>query len=120
MTDPIRYISHQRKNILLVDLSDCSPAQVEEALRKLPEIVTTHPPSSVLILSDFTRAIFDEEAMRVMKETAVFDKPYVKKSAFVGVKSLPEKFYETLRSFSRRNFPIFETREEALNWLVKD
>jgi hypothetical protein len=120
MTDRIRFTNHQGKDILLVDLSDCSSAQVEQVLRKVPEIVTTHPRDSVLILSDFTRAVFNEEAMRVMKETAVFDKPYVKKSAFVGVESLPEKFYETLKGFSRREFPAFETREEALNWLVKD
>jgi hypothetical protein len=120
MTDPIRFISHQGKDILLVDLTDCSSAQVEEALRRIPEIVTTHPRGSVLILSDFTRAIFNEEAMRVTKETAVFDKPYVKKSAFVGIESLPKEFYETLKGFSRREFPAFETREEALKWLVKD
>jgi hypothetical protein len=45
--------------------------------------VTTQPRGSVLILSDFTGASFDEEAIRAMKESAVFDKPYIKKSAWV-------------------------------------
>jgi hypothetical protein len=55
-----------------------------------------------------------------MKETAVFDKPYVRKSAFVGVESFPEQFHEKLKSFSRREFPAFGTREEALDWLPRN
>jgi hypothetical protein len=75
---------------------------------------------SVLILSDFTGASFDEEAIRTMKETAVFDKPYIKKSAWVGAEDLPELFSENVKSFSRREFPTFKSREEALTWLAKD
>jgi len=55
-----------------------------------------------------------------MKEAAVFDKPYVKKSAWVGAKNFPKVISESMKSFSRREFPSFETREEALTWLVKD
>ena len=120
MTDRIRFFTHHGKQMLLVDSSHCSAAEVEKVYRKLPEFVVTRPPSSVLILSDFTGASFDEEAMRVMKETAVFDKPYVKKSALVGIDSLPREFYENLKSFSRREFPVFKTRDEALAWLVKN
>src|SRR5271156_4516244 len=119
MADRIRFIAHHGKQMLLVDLSHCSSAEVEKIYRELPEFVVTRPLSSVLILSDFTGASFDEEAMRVMKETAVFDKPYVKKSAWVGAENL-EAFSEKMRDFSRRDFPAFETREEALTWLVKE
>src|SRR5882672_9378719 len=64
LTDRIRFITHQRKQILLVDLSNCSASQVEEIVRAVPELVTTRPHSSVLILSDFTGASLDEEAIR--------------------------------------------------------
>ena len=82
--------------------------------------MTAHPRGSVLIRSDFTGASFGEEAIRVLQETAVFDKPFVKKSAFVGTGSLPQEFSENLSSFSRREFPAFKTRDEALAWLAKD
>lgn len=118
MTDRIRFITHQGKQILLVDVSHCSPVEVERIIRAVPEIVTTKPKRSVLILSDFTGASFDDEALRTMKETAVFDKPYVKKSAWIGVETLPTKFAETMKDFSRRDFPAFENREEALDWLA--
>jgi hypothetical protein len=120
MNDRIRFITHQGKQILLVDLSHCSAAEVEKVLRELPEVVTTRPRGSVLIFSDFTAASFDAEAMRVMKETAVFDKPYIKKTAWVGAEAFPEDFSKSLSSFARREFPAFKTRDEALAWLVKD
>jgi hypothetical protein len=120
LTHRIRFITHQGKQILLVDLSKCSATEVETIIRELPDIVTTRPRSSVLILSDFSGASFDQEAIRAMKESAVFDKPYIKKSAWVGAENFPEDFAESIRSFSRREFPVFTTREEALTWLAKD
>jgi hypothetical protein len=42
---------------------------VHEIIGALPELVTTRPRNSILILSDFTKASFDEETLRVMKET---------------------------------------------------
>jgi hypothetical protein len=120
----IRFIAHQDKKILLIDLSDCSAAEVEEVFRAVPDVVTTQARASVLILCDYTGASFDLEAIRVMKETAVFDKPFVKKSAWTGRAKLPQAISENLAEklgiFSRREFSAFRTREEALAWLAKD
>jgi hypothetical protein len=120
MTDRLRFIPHQDKQILLIDLSSCLAAEVERIFRAVPELVTTRLRGSVLILTDFSGASFDLEAVRIMKETAVFDKPYVKKSAWVGAENFPHVFSENLSSFSRREFTTFKTREEALAWLAKD
>jgi hypothetical protein len=65
-------------------------------------------------------AAFDRDAIRAMKETAVFDKPYVKKSALIGTEDLPASFYDELKTFSRRDLLIFKTREDALDWLAVD
>lgn len=120
MTERIRFITHEGKQVLLVDLSNCSAAEVEKTCRAVPDVVTTRPRSSVLALTDFTRATFNHEAIQVIKESAVFDKPFVKKSAFVGTETFPREFSENLSSFSRREFSVFKTREEALAWLAKD
>ena len=120
MNEHIRFITHQHKRIILVDLSRCSPAEVEKIVRTVPELVTAEPRRSVLLLADFTGATFDEEAVRAMKEAAVFDKPYIKKTAWIGAENFPEVFRDTLKKFSRREFPTFKTRQEALDWLAKD
>jgi hypothetical protein len=73
MTDRIQFIAHQGKQILLVDLSNCSSDRVGTIFQTIPDIVTTHPLGSVLILSDFTGASLDEDAIRVVQQTAVFE-----------------------------------------------
>jgi len=63
---------------------------------------------------------FDQEAIRTVKETAVFDKPYIKKSALVGGWNLSEVLGQRLTDFSRREFATFQSRKEALKWLVEE
>ncbi len=120
MNEHIRFITHEDKQILLVDLSNCPAREVEEITRTVPDYVTVQPRGSVLLLADFTGASIDVEAIRAMKESAVFDKPFIKRSAWVGAEKFPEVLYQNLRSFSRREFPIFKSRQDALTWLVKD
>ena len=120
MQDRIRFINHEAKKILLVDFSKCPANEVEEIARAVPDYVTVNPHGSVLVLTDFTGAAFDRDALRAMKETAVFDKPYVKKSALIGTEDLPASFYDELKTFSRRDLLIFKTREDALDWLAVD
>ena len=108
----------QGKRVLLVDFSNCSANEVEEIARSAPDYITVQPCGSVLVLTDFTGAAFDRDALWAMKETAVFDKPFVKKSALIGTDDLPASFCDELKSFSRRELVIFKTREEALEWLA--
>jgi hypothetical protein len=120
MHERIQFISHQKKQILLVDFSNCSAVEVEKLARAVPDTVTAQPRASVLLLADFSGASFDHEALRAMKESAVFDKPYIKKSAWIGAENLPPVFEKNLKAFSRREFTIFKSREEGLTWLVKE
>ena len=75
---------------------------------------------TVLTLADFTGAHVDKAVATKIKEVLVLDRPYVKRSAWVGTEDLPKVFYENFKSFSQRDLPIFKTREEAMEWLVVD
>jgi hypothetical protein len=59
-----------------------------------------------------------EECVRTMKESAVFDKPYIKKSARIGAQDFPPEFYAEMTNFAPRELPIFNSRQRALDWLV--
>ena len=120
MQDRIGFINHQGNKILLLDFSNCPAKEVEKIARAAPDYIIVQPRDSVLVLSDFTGAAFDQDALRTMKESAVFDKPFVKKSVLIGIENFPRGFFEELKSFSRRELLICKTREEALAWLVGD
>src|SRR5437867_8033004 len=118
--DRVRFLTHQGKRSMLVDLTNCSAKDLMKVMAAVQRIVTAQPRESTLTLGDLTGAQFSRDAITRMKEVAVFDRPYVKRSAIVGAEGLPKVFYEALRTFSRREFPRFKTREEALDWLAKE
>ncbi len=120
MEDRVRFIEHKHQPILLIDFSHCAVQEMMSVLADIQAIVTTHPRGSLLTLADFTGASIDKDIATRMKEVLVFDRPYVKRSAWVGTESLPQVFYEGFKQFSQRDFPKFATRDEAMEWLVKD
>ena len=75
IADRIRFFSYKGKRILLVDMTNSKPREVEDIARKVPDYVTAKSRGSVLILTDFTGASFDQDALRTMQQSAVFDKP---------------------------------------------
>ncbi|HEX3351217.1 MAG TPA: STAS/SEC14 domain-containing protein [Terriglobales bacterium] len=120
MKNRIRFITHKDKRILLVDCSNCSPEEMEQFATLVPARVTAEPRGSVRLLADFTGVKVDRKGVERIKPALVFDRPYLKRSAWVGTENLPKVFYEHMKSFSQRDLPTFKTREEALDWLVQD
>jgi hypothetical protein len=120
MDDRIRFLTHRGRLVLLADLSNCSAEEVAHLARQVPAYAANQPRGSVLLLADFTGAKFDKTAIEILKQATVIDRPHVKRSAWVGTGSLPRVYYENLKSFSQRDLPTFQTREEALEWLVEE
>ena len=118
--DRVRFITHHGKRVLLIDSSYCTPEQGIRNANEALLLVTAEPPKSVLTLIDLTGAQVSRESVARAKEVTVLNRPYVKRSALVGAESLPNAFYEAIKRFSRREFPRFNTREEALDWLVSE
>jgi hypothetical protein len=116
----LRFIKHKGKALLLIDFSHCAGKELMVLLEQVRASVARHPAGSVLTLADFTGAEVDKKVATRMKEVLTLDRPYVKKSAWVGTESLPHVFYENFKSFSQRDFPTFKTREEAMDWLVEE
>jgi hypothetical protein len=120
MDERLRFIKHKDQALLLVDFSQGTKRDLLALLPQVQATITKHPRNSVLVLADFTAAQVDKAVAARMKEVLVFDRAYVKRSAWVGTESLPKVFYEGFKTFSQREFPTFATREEAMEWLVKE
>ncbi|HVP50121.1 MAG TPA: hypothetical protein VMT56_02760 [Candidatus Bathyarchaeia archaeon] len=117
--DRITRMQYREREVLLVDASDCSAAELTAVINEVPQHVTREPLASVLILGDFSRAVFTKDNVEHLKIAAVFDKPYVRKAAWVLTENLDKTLYESIRAFSGRDLPFFATREEALEYLVR-
>ncbi|HET7889888.1 MAG TPA: hypothetical protein VFL34_00075 [Candidatus Sulfotelmatobacter sp.] len=118
LEDRLRFVKHKGQAIFVIDFSHASEKEILLLLDQVRVMVARHEPGSVLTLADFTGAHVDKEVATKIKEVLVRDRPYVKRSAWVGTESLPNVFYEHFKSFSQRELPTFKTRDEAMEWLV--
>jgi hypothetical protein len=116
----LRFIKHKGHTILFIDFRGCEPKEMLLLLDQIKSTVGRHAPGSLRILSDFAGSHFDKQVATRAKEVLVLDRPYVKKSAWIGTETLPHVYYENFKSFSQRELPTFKTREEALDWLITD
>ena len=120
LDDRLHFIKHKGHAIYVLDFSHCEVKEQLLLLEMVQASIARHAPGSLLVLADLTGAHFDKQVATKIKEVLVRDKPFVKKSAWVGTESLPHVYYENFKSFSQRDLPAFKTREEAMDFLVGD
>ncbi len=120
MPDRISFITHRGKAIMVIDFSYGEPREILLLLEEIQHTVARHEKGSLLTLADLTGAHVDKAVATRMKEVLVRDRPFVKRSAWVGVESVPKVYYENIKTFSQRDFPPFKTREEAMDWLTEE
>jgi hypothetical protein len=120
MNNRIQLIMHQGKQILIVDFSHGTKQELMPLLDEIQDVVAESPNGSLLTLADFTDTHVDKAVATRMKEVLALDRPHVKRSAWVGTEKLPKAFYDNFKAFSQREFPTFKTREEAMEWLVRE
>lgn len=119
MDERISFVSHQGQKVMVIDFTGCEPKELLLLLEEIQRTVPRHERGSLLTLVDLTGAHIDRTVATRIKEVLVLDRPFVKRSAWVGVDSLPKVYYENFRTFSQRELPPFRTRAEAMEWLVK-
>ena len=119
-SERLHFVKYKGHAVFVIDLSNCDSKELMLLLDQVKVSVSRHERGSLLVLTDFTGTHVDKKIATRMKEVAVLDRPFVKRSAFVGAESLPHVYYENIKTFSQRELPIFKTREEALEWLVAE
>ena len=119
MDDRIHFIEHKGAQILLLDFSHATAQQMQLLLEHVRITVAQHARESLVTLGDFTEATVDHAVATKIKEVLTLDRPFVRKTAWVGTEGIPHAFLENFHSFSRREIVTFKTREEAMDWLVE-
>ena len=120
LEERLHFVKHKGHAIYVIDFSHCAAKEILVLLDMVRADVARHAAGSMLILTDFAGAHIDKEVATKAKQVLVLDRPYVKRSAWVGTESVPHVYYENFKSFSQRDLPTFQTREEAMDWLVAD
>jgi hypothetical protein len=119
--DRVRFISHQGKQVLVIDYRDLtSEADIVAVIDERKRLVASQPKGSVLTVALLGKAHFGKEVLTKVKEANVWDKPFVRRAALVGVNPNQEAAIAAVDMFAHRNWGRFATLEEALDWIVEE
>jgi hypothetical protein len=116
----LEWITHKGRRILAVDFTGLTePAAALAAIAEVRPVIAAEPLNSVLTLTNITGSTFDPTIVEALKQLTKDDKPYVRAAAVVGVTGLQRIVMSLVSVFSGRSFALFETVDEARDWLAK-
>lgn len=116
----VQFITHLGKRVLSINYAHCDVPALKAVAEEGHRVIARELLNSVLTLNDVTGTSFDQESVEVLKSKVAANAPYVKRAAVIGISGLQPLIYEAVKLFTKRNIPVFSSREEALDWLVKD
>jgi hypothetical protein len=117
----VRFIEHNGVAVLLADYSGgITEAEGLTAIAEVKRIASLQLPHTLLLLTDVSGAPFNTRLVEALKELAAYNAPYVRRAAVVGVAGLQKIIYSAVQRVSKRQIPAFATRQEALDWLVRE
>lgn len=121
MQDRLRKLTHKGVSIVFTDYSGFTAWEswrtLIEAERKF---MPSEPLASVRAVAVFTDSRFTTDVVEALKQLAVANRPHMLASALVGLSALQKTaFLKAIERTSDRSFGIFDTLDEALDWLVE-
>ena len=117
----VRFINHKDRRILLIDYSNLTDeSELIEMIEQREFVVDSQPRNSVLMVINVTGAKFSKEVLTRAKEANVYDLPYVRRSAMVGVAGQQKAAVDAVSMFAKKQWEMFDTLDQALDWIVQD
>jgi hypothetical protein len=89
-------------------------AQIDEAAK----IIRSQPKASVYLLSDITKAKYSQDVVDALKTYVRDNKPYVVKSAVIGLNPMTRFIMNVVAKFGGRDLKAFNTEAEAKDYLI--
>jgi hypothetical protein len=114
----VKFFSYMAQEILLVDFSRANVQMMKAVAEECRRVVAARPYSSVRTLVDVEGATFDKEVIQVVGDLAKQNRPYVVRSAVLGVTGLRQIAFNAVATLAQREMRLFNVREEALGWLI--
>lgn len=117
-------IQHKEKEIYFIDYSHIKTSK--EFFRTIREAgafrekVKAMGKKDLLILVDITASYFNLEILDELKKAGRIIKEISSKEAIVGVTGYKKILLQIVQTFTDLHFNMFNTTEEAKNWLVRE
>jgi hypothetical protein len=119
----VKLINHSGEKILLMDFSNAKDSReiVETAEKAMQLVRSINQKRSIRGLLDFSGTSLNKVVRETMRKMSQNNGPYMKSVAFVGLGVvLSPLFKGMLFMRGKSNHRVFSTRQDALDWLIKN
>ena len=114
------FIAHEGREIYYINIAGAGAEEIKRISEAAKADIRKQPQGSVLTITNVSDVNMIPEISNTLKDLAASNKPYVKAGAVLGVTGLKKITFNAVLMFSgRRNLHLFDTMEEARDWLVK-
>lgn len=116
--DRAKFVEHKGTQVFTMDCRDASLEEMNAIIEECILQVRSQPEKSVLTLTIAGGITFSGETISRLKGLARDNTPYVKAGAIVGVTGLYKVVFNAVAMFSKRRFDLYDTVEEAMDFLA--
>lgn len=117
-----RWMLHKDRYVMYLDYADFGN-KLEELRAEVIEadgLILKEKPNSVAVLIDLRNTVASGGVVKMFKESSVITTPFIRRHALVGVTGIKRYLAEKVALLNRRPMRLFDTPEQALDWLVSD
>lgn len=115
----VNFWKHNDKMIIFFDFSGCREDVFFTTLEHSRNVVRTLKKDTLLTLVDVTNTESNDRTNNAIKAFANENRPYVKAGAVVGVSGLKKLIFQMVMKFTgRKNLKLFDTVQDAKDWLT--
>ena len=122
MTDVarVRFMEHMGRRIVLLDFAGIT--DLDDGLAAVAEATSFIGAQPVggdtMTLTDVTDTRYDRKIVEAFKVMTAANRPIVRAAAIVSNSSIHRAAISMIALFSRRKLQVFDSRAQALDWLV--
>ena len=117
----LKEFTRDGKNFMYIDFSDLKTNEsfIEVVNTIFPAIIK-YPPNSLYTITNIANVRFDTDTKECVARYMLFNKPYVKYGAVIGIDGIKKIFASAVFEQSGRNKMLFAfTKEKAIELLLK-
>lgn len=119
--DRIRWVEFKGKRILIEDFSKLGPGkELTDVLSVAHKTICSEPIGSVKCVVDASDAHFILEDYQTMENFVASNTPYIKIAALVEMNGFMKIAAKDISKNTGRSFHLFNSREEALEYLAEN
>jgi len=121
MENRIEEFTLDGKNFIYLDMSEFKEnSEYREFVEVAKKRIAKYAKCSLFTIANIRDIKFDTETKKIIAEWVEYNKPYVKRGAVIGFDGIKRMVVNAVfKMVDRKNMVFFPSREQAVEWLLK-